>query len=159
MVGSRDAIDEARVRRKRMGGGMRQVGILAAAGLHALDHHVERLAEDHAHARLLAEACGLDPATVDTNIVVVERSDAAAFVAAAAEEGVRVATVGPTAVRMVTHLDVSDEDAQAAATRCCRSSGLRGPQERHLADRGEVAGSAALARRRDRRELEHHSSR
>ena len=116
MVGSRDAIDQARVRRKRMGGGMRQVGILAAAGLHALDHHVERLAEDHAHARLLAEACGLDPATVDTNIVVVERSDAAAFVAAAAEQGVRVATVGPTAVRMVTHLDVSDEDAQAAAT-------------------------------------------
>ena len=73
MVGSRDAIAEARVRRKRMGGGMRQVGILAAAGLHALDHHVERLADDHAHARLLAEACGVDPATVDTNIVVVER--------------------------------------------------------------------------------------
>jgi threonine aldolase len=115
MVGSRDAIDEARVRRKRMGGGMRQVGILAAAGLHALDHHVERLAEDHANARLLAEACGLDPATVDTNIVVVERSDAAAFVAAAAEQGVRIAAVGPTAVRMVTHLDVSQADAEAAA--------------------------------------------
>jgi threonine aldolase len=104
------------VRRKRMGGGMRQVGILAAAGLHALDHHVERLAEDHAHARLLAEACGLDPATVDTNIVVVERSDAAAFVAAASEQGVRVATVGPTAVRMVTHLDVSRVDAERAAS-------------------------------------------
>ena len=103
------------MRRKRMGGGMRQVGILAAAGLHALDHHVERLAEDHAHARLLAEACGLDPATVDTNIVVVERSDAAAFVAAAAEQGVRVATVGPTAVRMVTHLDVSPGRRRAAA--------------------------------------------
>ena len=115
MVGSREAIDEARVRRKRMGGGMRQVGILAAAGLHALDHHVERLADDHAHARLLAEACGLDPASVDTNIVVVERSDAAAFVARAAEAGVRVATVGPTAVRMVTHLDVSRADAEAAA--------------------------------------------
>jgi threonine aldolase len=115
MIGSRDAIDEARVRRKRMGGGMRQAGILAAAGLHALDHHVDRLADDHDHARLLAEACGLDPATVDTNIVVVERSDAAAFVAAAAEQGVRVATVGPTAVRMVTHLDVSAEDAAAAA--------------------------------------------
>ena len=113
MVGSRDAIDQARVRRKRMGGGMRQVGILAAAGLHALDHHVERLAEDHAHARLLAEACGIDPATVDTNIVVVERGDAAAFVAAAAEQDVRVATVGPTAVRMVTHLDVSRPDAEA----------------------------------------------
>jgi threonine aldolase len=115
LVGSRDAIDEARVRRKRMGGGMRQVGILAAAGLHALDHHVERLAEDHDNARLLADACGVDPTTVDTNIVVVERSDAPAFVAAAAEHGVRVATVGPTAVRMVTHLDVSRADAEAAA--------------------------------------------
>ena len=71
LVGSADAVAEARVRRKRLGGGMRQVGILAAAGLHALDHHVERLADDHAHARLLAEACGVDPATVDTNIVVV----------------------------------------------------------------------------------------
>ena len=63
VVGTADAIAEARVWRKRMGGGMRQVGILAAAGLHALDHHVERLADDHAHARLLAEACGVDPAT------------------------------------------------------------------------------------------------
>ena len=71
VVGSEDAIAESRVWRKRMGGGMRQVGILAAAGLHALDHHVERLADDHTHARLLAEACGVDPATVDTNIVVV----------------------------------------------------------------------------------------
>jgi threonine aldolase len=115
MIGSRDAVDEARVRRKRMGGGMRQVGILAAAGLHALDHHVERLAEDHAHARLLAEACGLDPASVDTNIVVLERSDATAFVAAAADAGVRVATVGPTTVRMVTHLGVSGDDARSAA--------------------------------------------
>ncbi|MDP2772899.1 MAG: threonine aldolase family protein [Nocardioides sp.] len=115
MVGSRDAIDEARVWRKRMGGGMRQVGILAAAGLHALDHHVERLADDHAHARLLAEACGVDPAGVDTNIVVVPRSDAADFVARAAEEGVRVATVGPTTVRLVTHLDITREDAERAA--------------------------------------------
>ncbi len=115
MIGSRDAIAEARVRRKRMGGGMRQTGILAAAGLHALDHHVERLADDHAHARLLAEAVGLDPATVDTNIVVLERSDAAAFVAAAREAGVLVATVGPTTVRLVTHLDVSRSDAERAA--------------------------------------------
>jgi threonine aldolase len=115
MIGSQDAVDAARVRRKRMGGGMRQVGILAAAGLHALDHHVERLADDHAHARLLAEACGVDPDTVDTNIVVVQRSDAAAFVAAAADQGVRVATVGPSAVRMVTHLDISRADAEQAA--------------------------------------------
>ena len=115
MVGSSDAIAEARVRRKRMGGGMRQVGILAAAGLHALDHHIERLADDHAHARLLAEACGLDPAAVDTNIVVVQRSDATDFVARAKEQGVLVSTVGPTAVRMVTHLDVSRGDAERAA--------------------------------------------
>ena len=89
-----DAIAEARVWRKRLGGGMRQVGVLAAAGLYALDHHVERLADDHANARLLAEACGVDPATVDTNIVVVHRPDAAAFVAAAAEAGVLVARSG-----------------------------------------------------------------
>ena len=115
MIGSADAITEARVRRKRMGGGMRQVGILAAAGLFALDHHLDRLAEDHAHARLLAEACGVDPDGVDTNIVVVRRTDAADFVAAAAEEDVRVATVGPESVRMVTHLDVSRADAERAA--------------------------------------------
>jgi threonine aldolase len=115
MVGSADAIAEARIWRKRMGGGMRQVGILAAAGLHALDHHVERLAEDHDHARLLAEACGVDPASVDTNIVVVRRDDAASFVAAARDAGVVVATVGPTAVRLVTHLDVSRDDAEKAA--------------------------------------------
>ena len=115
VVGSADAIAEARIWRKRMGGGMRQVGILAAAGLHALDHHVERLADDHAHARLLADACGVDPATVDTNIVVVPRSDAAGFVAAAREAGVLVSAVGPTAVRLVTHLDVSKADAEKAA--------------------------------------------
>ena len=115
MVGSCDAVAEARVWRKRMGGGMRQVGILAAAGLHALDHHLERLADDHAHARLLADACGVDPATVDTNIVVVRRSDAPDFVAAARDEGVLVSAVGPTAVRLVTHLDVTRDDAEKAA--------------------------------------------
>lgn len=115
MVGSEDAIAEGRVRRKRLGGGMRQAGILAAAGLHALDHHVERLADDHEHARILAEACGVDPATVDTNIVVMHRPDAAAYVAAAEAAGVRIATVGRAAVRLVTHLDVSRADAEQAA--------------------------------------------
>jgi threonine aldolase len=115
VIGSREAMTQARVRRKRLGGGMRQVGILAAAGLHALDHHLDRLADDHARARLLAEACGVDPATVDTNIVVVPRDDAAAFVAAARDGGVLVSPVGPRAVRLVTHLDVSDDDARAAA--------------------------------------------
>jgi threonine aldolase len=124
MVGSQDAIDEARVWRKRMGGGMRQVGILAAAGLHALAHHVERLADDHVHARLLAEACGVDPETVDTNIVVVQRSDAADFVVRAAEAGVRVALVGPTAVRLVTHLGVTRDDVDRAA-KVLQGSGVR----------------------------------
>ena len=68
----RPQIEEARVLRKRMGGGMRQVGVLAAAATCALDHHVERLAEDHEHARLLAEACGEDPDLTETNIVVVD---------------------------------------------------------------------------------------
>ncbi len=115
MIGSGDAITEARVWRKRMGGGMRQVGILAAAGLHALDHHVERLADDHAHARLLAEACGADPTLVDTNIVVIDRPDATDFVVRARAAGVAVATVGPTSVRMVTHLGIDGATAQAAA--------------------------------------------
>jgi threonine aldolase len=116
VVGGAEAMGETRVWRKRMGGGMRQVGILAAAGLHALDHHVERLAEDHANARVLAEAVGVDPAGVDTNIVAFAHDDAARLVAAAREEGVLIGTVGPRTVRLVTHLDVSPADAQRAAT-------------------------------------------
>ncbi len=115
VVGPADVVAEARVWRKRLGGGMRQVGILAAAGHYVLDHHVERLAEDHAHARLLAEACGVDPATVDTNIVVVPMSDPARVVLAAREEGVLVSAVGATSLRMVTHLDVSRADVDRAA--------------------------------------------
>jgi threonine aldolase len=115
MAGSVEAVAEARVRRKRLGGGMRQAGILAAAGLHALDHHLERLAEDHANARLLAEACDVDPSGVDTNIVVVDVPDAGAVVAAAREAGVLVGAVGARTVRMVTHLDVSPAQARDAA--------------------------------------------
>jgi threonine aldolase len=115
MLGTADAVAGARVRRKRMGGGMRQVGVLAAAAQHALDHHVERLAEDHEHARLLAVACGADPALTETNIVVVDVPDAPAVVAAAREEGVLVGAVGPTKVRMLTHLDVTRTDVDQAA--------------------------------------------
>ena len=120
LIGPSELIAEARVWRTRMGGGMRQVGILAAAGLHALDHHVDRLADDHAHARLLADACGVDPETVDTNIVVVEHEDAAGFVQAAAEAGVRIAAVGPSTVRLVTHLDVDRAAAERAAAALTR---------------------------------------
>jgi threonine aldolase len=116
VVGTADAIEEARVWRKRLGGGMRQVGVLAAAGRHALDHHLGRLAEDHENARLLADACGVDPASVDTNIVVVDVPDASVVVAAVREHGVLVAAVGPRALRVVTHLDVSREEAQTAAS-------------------------------------------
>ncbi len=116
VVGTAAAMTEARVWRKRLGGGMRQIGILAAAGLYALDHNLERLADDHANARLIAEACGVDPATVDTNIVVVPMADPGRVVAAAREEGVLVSAVGATSLRMVTHLDVSRADAQRAAT-------------------------------------------
>lgn len=122
-IGPADLIADARVWRKRLGAGMRQVGILAAAGLHALDQHVERLADDHAHARLLAEAVGVDPADVETNIVVLDREDAMTFVAAARDEGVMIATVGPRAVRVVTHLDVSAADAERAAQVLSRLAG------------------------------------
>ena len=115
VVGSARTIDDARVWRKRLGGGMRQVGILAAAGLHALDHHLERLAEDHEHARLLADACGADPSATETNIVVVDVPDAPEVVAAVREHGVLVSAVGPRTVRLVTHLDVDRGAAERAA--------------------------------------------
>ena len=118
LVGSADAMAESRVWRKRFGGGMRQAGILAAAGLWALDHHVERLAEDHARARRAAEAMAqaapgsVDLATVETNIVVVDVGTAGwvatDFVAAALADGVRTYAVGPGLVRLVWHLDVDD---------------------------------------------------
>jgi threonine aldolase len=115
VLGSSEQVAEARVQRKRMGGGMRQVGILAAAGLYALDHHLDRMAEDHEHARLLAEACGLDPALTETNIVVVDVPDAPAVVAAAREANVLVGAVGPHRMRLLTHLDVTRSDVEQAA--------------------------------------------
>ena len=115
VAGSSEQMAQARTWRKRLGGGWRQAGVLAAAGLHALDHHVERLADDHAHARTLAEAAGTDPDLVDTNIVVVETADAASLIAAAADEGLLLAAVGAGQVRIVTHLDVSDADVDRAA--------------------------------------------
>ena len=114
MVGTADEVAQARIWRKQLGGGWRQAGILAAAGLHALDHHLDRLADDHAHARLLADACGVDPATVDTNIVVVPCGNAAAAAAAARAAGVLVGVVGSRTLRLVTHLDVPTADAHTA---------------------------------------------
>ena len=113
LVSSWDRIAEARVWRKRYGAGMRQAGVLAAAGLYALDHHVDRLEDDHARARRLAELCAealpgcVDPAAVDTNIVVLD-VEAAPVAAAALEQGVAVSVLGRRTVRLVTHLDVDD---------------------------------------------------
>ncbi len=115
MLGSVEQVADARVLRKRLGGGWRQAGVLAAAGLFALDHNIDRLGDDHANARLLAEAAGVDPQTVDTNIVLVETDDAAAFVARCRDEGVLVGAVGAREIRLVTHLDISRADAESAA--------------------------------------------
>lgn len=106
LVSSADRIGEARVWRKRYGAGMRQVGILAAAGRYALAHHVERLADDHARAARLAAAFGVDAAT---NIVVVNVEDAATVAAKARTEGILVSALGPRFLRLVTHLDVDDQ--------------------------------------------------
>ncbi|MBB3675668.1 threonine aldolase family protein [Modestobacter versicolor] len=115
LVASAERIAAARLWRKRLGGGMRQVGVLAAAGLHALDHHVERLAEDHEHARLLAEQLGVDPATVETNMVVVDDVPAPAVAEAAKAQGVLVGQVSARRVRLVTHLDVDRAGIDRAA--------------------------------------------
>ena len=121
LAASNERIAEARVWRKRLGGGMRQAGVLAAAGLHALDHHVERLADDHARARRLAETVAavapgaVDAALVETNIVVVRTDDAAGLVARAKAEGVLLSLLDPTHLRAVTHLDVGDDEVDEAA--------------------------------------------
>ncbi|MDQ3627546.1 MAG: threonine aldolase family protein [Actinomycetota bacterium] len=115
VLGSADVVADARVWRKRLGGGWRQAGVLAAAGLHALEHHVDRLAEDHVHARVLAQACGVNPESVDTNIVVVPCADAHEVVARAQAGGVRVGAVGSKVLRLVTHLGVSGDDIRRAA--------------------------------------------
>jgi threonine aldolase len=113
VAGPADMIAEARVWRKRLGGGMRQVGVLAAAGLYALDHQLERLADDHAHAELIAHAC--EASMPETNIVVLTVNDAPSFVGAAADGGVQVGALGQHLVRVVTHLDVDTAAAQRAA--------------------------------------------
>ncbi|MDN5854353.1 MAG: aminotransferase class I/II-fold pyridoxal phosphate-dependent enzyme [Actinomycetia bacterium] len=115
VIGSRERIAEAREWRKRLGAGWRQAGVLAAAGLYALDHHIDRLSDDHAHARLLADACGIDPATVESNIVVVPCADASSTVDAAKADSVLVGALDARTVRLVTNLDVSRADAERAA--------------------------------------------
>ncbi len=118
LVGSRALIKEARRWRKVLGGGMRQAGMLAAAGLYALEHHVSRLADDHLNARALAEGLrgipGLEVQTPQTNIVWVDVAQplAARLVPELKAKG--VLATGSTRVRFVTHLDVSQADVVTA---------------------------------------------
>jgi len=124
LVGTKEAIARGRLFRKAMGGGMRQVGVLAAAGLIALEEGPGRLGEDHANARLLAEALAhtegvtIDLATVETNIVVfrlAEGKGAGDLAARLKARGVLVGAFGPDAIRVVTHRDVSRKDCIDAA--------------------------------------------
>jgi threonine aldolase len=129
IAGRHDDIARAKRARRMFGGAMRQSGILAAAGLYALDHNLSRLAEDHANARLLAEqlaglrGVSLDLATVQSNIVIFRMQavapDAATIVARAQERGVLVSAFGVRTVRAVTHLDVTREQCRRAAELLC----------------------------------------
>ena len=119
LAGSAALIDEAWRYKQMWGGALRQSGILAAAGLHALDHHVERLAEDHANARALADGLaavdGIAVEPVDTNMVFFGVDDAPRLVGALEALGVLMNAAGPRRVRAVTHLDVARADVDAAA--------------------------------------------
>ena len=117
LISDSETVEKARFWRKRLGGAMRQVGILAAACLYALDNNVERLADDHARAarigRIVEETTGMELVfPVDTNIVIftIGGADAAEFVSKLADKGLLALAIGPGRVRMVTHLDITDDD-------------------------------------------------
>jgi threonine aldolase len=123
LAGSRDFIHEAWRVKQQIGGAMRQAGIIAAACLYALDHHVERLAEDHANARRLADGLAeipnvaLDPASVETNIVwfdVHGRISAADLAVALRDHGILIGGYGQSRMRAVTHLDVTRAEIETA---------------------------------------------
>jgi threonine aldolase len=123
VAGSKPLIKACHRLRKMQGGGMRQAGLLAAAGMFALDHNHARLADDHVHARLLAESLAqvpglhVDPARIQTNIVMidVERGTVPALIALAREEGVLIGANGARQIRAVCHLDVDRAGVQRAA--------------------------------------------
>jgi threonine aldolase len=124
IAGSQLFIDRVHRFRKMFGGGMRQVGIIAAAGIYALDHHLERLKEDHQNAKRLAvglkefKGVSVDPKHVETNIVIFDVMDTGMTGAQVAEtmkkEGILIHAFGKTQIRLVTHLDVSSEDIERA---------------------------------------------
>jgi len=124
VVGSRDFVERARKNRKVLGGGMRQAGVIAAAGIVALEEMVDRLADDHRNARFLAEGCvevdglGVDLARVQTNMVVLDIGglgvEDALFVSMLKERGVLVGVIGKGKVRLVTHRGIEREHMEKA---------------------------------------------
>jgi len=113
LAGSAALVERAWEGKYLLGGALRQSGILAAAALYALDHHVERLAEDHARARRLAEGIGIDASEVETNFVSIP-DPYGEGIKRAAEAGVALGELRPGWLRAVTHLDVTDDDVDAA---------------------------------------------
>jgi threonine aldolase len=130
-LGSKELIAKARIWRKRYGAGMRQVGLLAAAGHYALDSNIERLADDHRRAKKIAVALAahdaslINPETVDTNIVGLDLSQsgitAAEFAKRASESGVLISALGKTYARLVTHLDIDDAQCDQAISTLTQS--------------------------------------
>jgi threonine aldolase len=124
LCGSREFIAEARRIRKMLGGGMRQVGVIAAAGVYALQHNVQRIGEDHEKAQVLARALAatswarVDPAAVETNLIYVQTPghDAEKVVNVLARLGILCLDTGAAQIRFATHIDVSREDAKEIAT-------------------------------------------
>lgn len=120
LAGPSDLIAQARIERQRLGGGMRQAGVIAAAGLVALETMVDRLADDHMRARTLADAVAerwpgaIDPSTVLTNIVNFTHADTPALIQHCESNGVRLGTIAPGVARFVTHCDVDDDDISQA---------------------------------------------
>jgi threonine aldolase len=119
LAGDAATMAEARLYRKRLGGGMRQAGILAAAGLVALQTSPLHLQDDHANAKLMAERIGIDPREIQTNIVIFDIASTglspADFLGRLKSSGVLAGSVGGTRIRLVTHYDVSREDCVRAA--------------------------------------------
>jgi threonine aldolase len=128
VCGSREFIERARRNRKMLGGGMRQAGIVAAAGLYAFEHNVERMSEDHQNAKHLADGLRelevFRPNHPKSNIVVADvlRGDLNAWLAAFRETGVLAVAFGPQRMRLVTHINISREDIDEALARIARAA-------------------------------------
>ncbi len=128
VCGSADFVARARKARKMLGGGMRQVGVIAGAGIVALETMIERLAEDHEHARLLAEGLAqvpgvrIDATSVQTNIVVLNVDDGAAFQRRLQELGVLTTAFGPSRVRLVAHYGITRQDIEEALERVLQTA-------------------------------------